>query len=165
MRPDPSDLIAGVQRLLAQEIVPALADTPYLQEQATMACVLLENCRNLWPRLHLVVGAEHDDLCATLDRLAPPLAAAADTGLAALAREVRAAIDRDRSAATDRPLTEVLETDRGLRELVSRATRLLGDPVAGESVERRTARDEISAYLCRFAAREADLVSALGLGW
>jgi len=164
MRPDPSDLLAGVQRLLAQEIVPALAGTPYLQEQATMACVLLEHCRNLWPRLHLVVAAEHDDLCRTLDRLAPVLAAG-DAGLAALAEEVRAMLDRDRRAATDRPLTEVLETDRGLRELVARATRLLGEPVAGESVERRTARAEISAYLCRFAAREADLVSALGLGW
>jgi hypothetical protein len=165
MRPDPSDLLAGVQRLLAQEIVPALAGTPYLQEQATMACVLLEHCRNLWPRLHLVVTAEHDDLRRTLERLAPVVAAAGDAALAALAQEFGATLDRDRSVATDRPLTDVLESDRGLRELVSRATRLLGEPVTGESVERRTARDVISAYLCRFAAREADLVSALGLGW
>jgi hypothetical protein len=165
MRPDLSDILAGVQRLLAQEIVPALGGSPYLQEQATMACVLLEHCRNLWPRIHLAVASEHADLCATLDRLPPLLTAAGKPALGVLAEELRTTLDRDRSLASSRPLTAVLEVDRGLRELLSRATRLLGEPAPGENAACNAARDEIAAYLRRFAAREAELVSALGLGW
>jgi len=173
MRPDPSDLLAGVQSLLTQDLVPALGDTPYLQEQATMASLLLEQVKQIWPRLHLSIAAEHDDLRATVERLRDEARECEDPRLRASVEPLAAAAERGAAAnVATHALTEVLEADRALRAALVLWIRALRDfgsqpspasPADGEQLSR--ARGVADAYLVRFAARQRELVSGLGLGW
>jgi hypothetical protein len=165
MRPDPGDVLSGIERLLLQDIVPALAGSPYLQEQATMAGVLIQHMKNAWPTLHLNAGAEHDDLVATIERVVDRLAGCDDRRLGEWVRAGRAALAGSVFDPRTRRLDEVMAGDRELRRILCELIEKLGDRREGEDPHVVTARHEIDSYLARYAVRESDLVRALGLGW
>jgi hypothetical protein len=168
MRPDLGDVLAGVQRLLSDEIYPALAASPYQQEQLTFASLLLELVKNSWARAHLAIAAEHGDLRATLSRVAECLAPVAGGELETFARSVREKLADTPASVVQHPLDEILAAGRTLREAVSAGVVLLdAQDAAGAADEapRARARAEIDAYLCRFAERESAWVGGLGLGW
>lgn len=136
-----------------------------------MACLVLEQCKSLWPRFHTVVAAEHTDLVQTVTRMSDQLAAISDSALLELSAEAHELVSSNHPTVGQRDLTEVLEQDRGLRQLISSAIRCL-DRRERETGNARApipdaaaARSTIDGYLSRAAAREADLVSRLGLGW
>jgi hypothetical protein len=97
MRPGLDDILAGVQRLLQNDIVPALLAAPFVAEQALYATVLLEYAKKLWPRLHLALAEEHGDLRATLSAVVAPLRAESIDG-GTLAAAIAADLD---GATTD----------------------------------------------------------------
>ena len=163
MRPDPDDLLSGVQRLLLNDFLPALAATaPFLAEQAMYANLLLEYCRKSGPGLHLALAEEHGDLRATLGTAAGALRPDAT------ARDVVSALDAGLSdAATDvtrTTLDALAARNRALRELVSRVVVFLdAQPDAGDA--RQAARAATDAYLVRAADRQYASLQQLGLIW
>lgn len=164
MRPDLDDVLSGLQRLLMNDFVPALAATqPFLAEQAMYANLLLEYCRKSAPALHLALAEEHGDLRATL-----AAAAAALRGDTA-AHDIVAALDADlATGALDvarTTLDQLAARNRELRDLVSRVVVFLGAG-AGESGGTRTAaRAATDAYLVRAAGRQYADLQQLGLIW
>ena len=163
MRPDPDDLLSGVQRLLLNDFLPALAATaPFLAEQAMYANLLLEYCRKSGPGLHLALAEEHGDLRATLGTAAGALRA--DSA----ARDVVSALDAGLSdAATDvtrTTLDALAARNRTLRELVSRVVVFL-DAQSDAGDARQTARAATDAYLVRAADRQYASLQQLGLIW
>jgi len=157
-KPDIGDILAGVQRLLQGELVPALAGEPFLAEQAMYATLVLEYCKKAWPRVHLAFAEEHRDLCDTLRRAAEELER--DPGSAAFAASLRAAVDANASDPAATPLDVLAAHSRALREHVSRTVELL----AGRE-DASAARAVVDAYLARLAARQGDELQLLGLNW
>lgn len=176
MRPDLDDVLSGVQRLLLNDFLPALAAAePFLAEQAMYANLILEYCKKSWPTLHLSLAEEHGDLCATL-----AVAAGALRG-DGRAVEVVGAVD----AATTSGVTDVTSTSLDalaarngmLRELVSRVVILLDaqESAASDDPQRATspvtdgarqaARAATDAYLVRAARRQYANLQQLGLIW
>lgn len=166
MRPDLGDLIAGVQRLLQTEIVPALSD-PFLQEQAAYASLLLECCRKSWVGEHLAVAAEHDDLRTTLGAMLEGLVRWPDEPAAELAAASRAALAAMDVVVSQTSLDVVLAADRDGRGCIERAIALL-DGLAGSAAQTdpaRSMRASIDAYLVRHAERRHAALAMLGIGW
>lgn len=165
MRPDLDDVLAGLQRLLVNDFLPALAASqPFLAEQAMYANLLLEYCRKSWPLVHLALAEEHGDLCATLAAAAGALRADAD------ARDLVAALDAELTAGATRvaetPLDQLAARNRALRDLVSRIVVFLDahdDVQAGSPGA--TARAATDAYLARAADRQYADLQQLGLIW
>lgn len=165
MRPDLDDVLSGVQRLLLNDFVPALARVePFLAEQAMYANLILEYCKKSWPTLHLVLAEEHGDLCATLTAAAGALR---DDGSAS---ETVAAIDRELASG----ITEVARTsldalaarNRALRDVVSRVVILLdAQPTSAAASAHKAARSVTDAYLVRAASRQYASLQQLGLIW
>jgi len=165
MRPDLDDVLAGLQRLLLNDFLPALATSaPFLAEQAMYANLLLEYCRKSWPRLHLALAEEHGDLCATLGASAGALreeAAAKDLVAAVDAELVHGATDVTRTA-----LDALAARNRTLRDLVARAVKLLDEPPEPPSGSAwSAARAAVDAYLVRAAGRQYADLQQLGLIW
>ncbi len=163
MRPDLDDLLAGLQRLLMNDFVPALATTaPFLAEQAMYANLLLEYCRKSAPGLHLALAEEHGDLRATLGTTAGALRADPDT------RDVVTALDAELSGtATDvtrTTLDALAARNRTLRELVSRVVVFL-DAQSDAGGANQAARAATDAYLVRAADRQYASLQQLGLIW
>lgn len=163
MRPDIDDLLSGVQRLLMNDFLPALATTaPFLAEQAMYANLLLDYCRKSGPGVHLALAEEHGDLRATLGTAAGALRAEPT------ARDVVAALDTELSgAATDvtRTTLDALATrNRTLRELLSRVIVFL-DAQSDAGAARQAARAATDAYLVRAADRQYASLQQLGLIW
>ena len=165
MRPDLDDVLSGLQRLLLNEFLPALAATqPFLAEQAMYANLLLEYCRKSGPVVHLALAEEHGDLCATLAAAAGALRGEAD------ARDVVAALDAELAAGAirvaDTPLDQLAARNRTLRELVSRVVVFLDVRAAsGTSAAPDAARAATDAYLVRAAGRQYADLQQLGLIW
>jgi hypothetical protein len=165
MRPDLGDVVAGVQRLLQNEMVPALGD-PYLQEQAAYASLLLEYVKSAWTREHIAIAEEHADLAACLRAIGSALRANEDAPAQLLADEVSAALEAHVAPVADTPLDRVLEVDRERRALLEQALRLLDGPApapAGRPIA--AARDAIDGYLVRTAGRRDAVLRALGVSW
>jgi hypothetical protein len=162
MRPDLSDVLSGVQRLLLSEIVPALGAQPYAQEQATYATLLLEYVKNAWPRQHLELAVEHADLRDTLQRLGAALVAAGNESASALGTKIAAALDAERVAAAEVAVDALMERDRALRGLLGEAIRTLGD---GSALGGRAALAIVDAFLARDAERRDAARLALGVNW
>lgn len=157
-RPGLDDVLSGVQRLLQTEIVPALAEQPFLVEQVMYATAVLEYCKKAWPRAHLALAEEHTDLCATLRAVAEQAREVEDAG--AFAAELRAAVEAEASDPAATPLDVLAEKNRTLRKEVSRAVQRLAErPDAGE------ARRLLDAYLARLAARQRAELELLGINW
>ena len=187
MRPDLTDLLSGVQRLLQGEIGPALAD-PFLQEQAAYASLLLEYAKKAWAREHLAIAAEHADLSACLTAVAAPLEALPGEEGRSLAREVRSALAATAPAAVwvaETELDRVLAVDRERRALLERALAVVesaadrhaadspgqgalgGEATAASEVGAgvATARAAIDGYLVRAARRRDEVLATLGIAW
>ena len=165
MRPDLDDVLSGLQRLLLNEFLPALAATqPFLAEQAMYANLLLEYCRKSWPVLLLALAEEHGDLCATLASAAGALRA--ETG----AGDLVAAVDTELAAgalrAAETPLERLAARNRTLRDLVSRVVVFLdAREGAAHGSPHAAARAATDAYLVRAAARQYADLQQLGLIW
>jgi len=164
MRPDLGDILSGIQRLLTNDLVPALAATPFLAEQSMYATLVLEYCKKAWPGLHLALAEEHGDLLATLGTAAERLAQ--DSTAHALATAIRGELDGDVAGVTTSTLDVLAKRNESLRALVSRAIELLDagtEPAAGSPLH--AARATIDAYLARHAARQHRELELLGLSW
>lgn len=165
MHPDLDDVLSGVQRLLLNDFLPALAaPEPFLAEQAMYANLILEYCKKSWPALHLRLAEEHGDLCATLG------AAAGALRDAAYGRAVAAAIEAELAGgATDvarTSLDALSARNRALRELVSRVVIVLdAETSAASDPSHRNARAATDAYLVRAARRQYVNLQQLGLIW
>jgi hypothetical protein len=165
MRPDLDDVLAGLQRLLLNNLLPALATSaPFLAEQAMYANLLLDYCRKSWPRLHLALAEEHGDLCATL------AAAAGALRPEAAARDLVAAVDGElaQGAAdvTRTALDALAARNRTLRDLVARTVALLDAQAELPSGSAwAAARAAVDAYLVRAAGRQYADLQQLGLIW
>lgn len=166
MRPDLSDLLSGVQRLLQGEIVPALSD-PFAQEQATFAFLLLEYVKKAWPREHLVVREEHEDLCATLAEITTRAAELPSAEARALADALGALTAASDVPASEVPLDSLLAADRERRAALEKAVELVDrleqGTGSGPSIE--ALRASIDGYLARQAARHEAALRVLGVGW
>jgi len=157
-KPDIGDILSGVQRLLQGELVPALAEQPFLAEQAMYATLILEYCKKAWPRVHLAFVEEHRDLCDTLRGVALELARDAET--AGFAATLREALERHACDPAVTPLDVVAERSRALREHASRTVELLSGRDDGSP-----ARRALDAYLARLAARQRAELDLLGIAW
>jgi hypothetical protein len=165
MRPDLDDILAGVQRLLQDDIVPALAATPFLAEQALFATLLLEYGKKLWPRLHLVLAEEHGDLRATLSAVVGPLRAESTDG-ATLAAAIAADLDGATTGVATSTLDVLARRNADLRGLVGQVVALLDAHASlspGASFE--GVRGVVDAYLARHAARQFHELEQLGISW
>ena len=171
MRPDLSDVLSGVQRLLGGEVSAAVSD-PFVQEQLAYVALLLEHVKSSWPSEHLAVAAEHDDLRATLAAIVDPLGSVAGSAAAEVARAVHAALATASPSVAETPLDQVLAVDREWRQLVENAVAAIDDVLrAGASESSGAAgaaqgvRSAIDAYLARNAARTEAVLLRLGFGW
>jgi len=165
MRPDLDDILSGVQRLLQNDLVPALMTTPFLAEQAMYATLLLEYGKKLWPRLHLTLAEEHGDLRATLSAVVAQLRPESPAG-ATLAAAVAARLDEPADHVASTTLDVLAQRNAVLRGLVSEVTALLdahASDAPGAPLE--AARATIDAYLQRHAARQYHELELLGLSW
>lgn len=169
MRPDLTDVLNGLQRLLQSELAPALPD-PFLQEQAAYASLLIEHVKASWPGEHLAVGIDHDDLRATLAAIAAPLAELEGGAARELATAVRDALAAPPPTVAEAPLDQVMAIDREWRGILERTLALLDDLAAGAPASPPVAaagalRAAIDAYLARDAARAEGVLKRLGFGW
>jgi hypothetical protein len=157
MRPDLDDILAGVQRLLLNDLVPALAEKPFLAEQAMYANLVLDYCRKTWSRAHVVLAEEHADLRATLAAVARQLGSGEDAeGLAA---GIRRALDETRCEVATTTLDVVAAHNRTLRAEVSGAVAQLADAPAS------AARTMLDGYLERLAQRQHRELELMGILW
>jgi len=157
MRPDIDDILSGVQRLLQNDLVPALAAQPFLVEQAMYANLILEYCKKTWTRAHLALAEEHADLRDTL--LAATRELAIDPAAADLTAGIRRALDEAACDVAATTLDVVAARNRALREQVTRAVEYL------EAHPRPAASARIEAYLARLAQRQYRELQQLGLTW
>ncbi|MBY0273941.1 hypothetical protein K2Z84_01275 [Candidatus Binatia bacterium] len=176
MRPDLDDVLSGVQRLLLNDFLPALAaSAPFLAEQAMYANLLLEYGKKTWPTLHLALAEEHGDLCATLASAAGALRG--DTRASELVGAIDAATTSAVTDVTRTSLDALAARNRTLRELVSRVVILLDaqESAASDHPQRAThsaadgprhaARAATDTYLVRAARRQYANLQQLGLIW
>jgi len=168
VRPDLSDLVSGVQRLLQTEVLPHLPDG-YLQEQTAYATLLLEYVKNAWSREHLAVAEEHADLARCLAALAEALGASAEHEARAVAAAASAALAAHGEAVADTPLDRVLAIDRERRAIVERAVAALDrSDAAGrgsDGARVAAAQAAIDAYLVGAAWRRDAALKLLGVSW
>jgi len=175
MRPDLTDLLSGIQRLLQGDISAGLSD-PYLQEQAAYASLLLEYAKKAWVREHLAIAEEHADLANCVAAIATHLQALAAAEAQALAADLRAALSGPRLAIDETPLDRVLAVDRERRALLERTIELVGSsadapgpgaaPAAsGDARAIRAVQSAIDAYLVRAAHRRDAALATLGVSW
>jgi hypothetical protein len=165
MRPSLDDILSGVQRLMQNDLVPALAATPFLAEQALYATLLLEYGKKLWPRLHLTLAEEHGDLRATLAAVVAELRPQSADG-ASLAGAVAAQLDEPPIDLSTSTLDVLAQRNAALRGTVSEIVALLdAHTTEPPSAPLEAARATIDAYLQRHAARQHHELEALGLSW
>jgi hypothetical protein len=163
MRPNLDDILAGVQRLLQNDLVPALATTPFLAEQAMYATLLLEYGKKLWPRLHLALAEEHGDLRATLATVVAQLAA--DPAAATLAIAIERQLLEPTTDVASSTLDVLAARNASLRDAVSQAVALLDEREAEHAAPLEAVRATIDAYLQRHAARQYHELEVLGISW
>ncbi|HEY8517211.1 MAG TPA: hypothetical protein VIS07_17010 [Candidatus Binatia bacterium] len=161
-RPDLADILSGVQRLLVNDVVPALADQPFLAEQAMYASVVLEYCKKTWTRAHLAFAEEHADLRATLETVLQALRDEPDAR--ELCATVARALEDARCDVATTALDVVAEHARTLRGEVSRVVAWLGDRPASTPAT-QAVRAATDGYLARLAERQQRELQALGISW
>jgi hypothetical protein len=165
MRPSLDDILSGVQRLLQNDLVPALVATPFLVEQTLYATLLLEYGKKLSPRLHLVLAEEHGDLRATLAAVVAPLRSDSPDG-ATLAGAITGRLDDTTSDVASSTLDVLAQRNVSLRALVSEVVALLdAHDTPSPSAPFEAARAIIDAYLRRHAARQHHELQVLGVSW
>ena len=167
MRPDIDDVLSGVQRLLLNDFLPALAaSAPLLAEQAMYANLILEYGKKLAPTQHLALAEEHGDLCATLGSSAAALRA--DTAATDVVAAIDAELAAGRTDVAGTTLDVVATRNRALRELVSRVIVHLDrhdDPASVAAAAHGVARATTDAYLVRAADRQYAALQQRGLIW
>ncbi|MBI1886422.1 MAG: hypothetical protein HYS09_08970 [Chloroflexi bacterium] len=154
MRPDIGDILAGVQRIMTQEIVPALPPG-YLREKAMYTLFLLEHCRARWHLAPAYLRDENAALHHTLQRL---LEVARDDLPAGLAAE----IEEFSPADADSPVPALQEENLRLREQMSRV-RDAADSAPPRVRER--VRKEIAAFARKQLEREREWVKVGEVVW
>src|SRR5262245_26533818 len=164
MRPDLGELIEGMKRTLAEEVLPAV-DSPFAREQLGYTLVLCEHLAKRWSQAHLFAADEYTDLCETLTHaieigrncktLSADLTAALSAAVAALAAD---------PGGTARPLDVLSATTR---QLLGILTRLLDATAAGgaDPETTRTLRDTLRGFATRQLARDEAWVSSVPIGW
>ncbi|MEW6268289.1 MAG: hypothetical protein AB1689_03210 [Thermodesulfobacteriota bacterium] len=161
-RPDIDDILSGVQRLLMNDLAPALAEQPFLAEQAMYASLVLEYCKKAWPRAHVTLAEEHADLRATLDAVGRALREDADAH--ERCGTIGRALDETRCEVASTALDVVAAYNRTLRAEVSRiVTWLEGRPASTPAT--LAARAATDAYLGRLADRQHRELQTLGISW
>lgn len=165
MHPDIGDLIQGIKRSLADEILPAVS-TVHAREQLTYTVFLCEHLATRWDRAHIYVGQTHDDLRATL-------AAALD--IARACRRPSADLLEALAAVPPALASDEATGPQALRLLTVRVAELKGalvrlltasaaaDPSDHDILARL--RETLRGYMKRELQRDEEWVSTAQIGW
>ena len=135
MRPDMSDILGGIQRVLMEEILPDLS-TDQGRERLTSVLFLLQHCMSHWDGVLPFMREEYDDLRGTLGRIAAENVGGEASG----------------------EIAEILEGIRALEE--GDPAQALSFDALREALASR--RDRASLLVKKLAAMDLDEGSALG---
>lgn len=163
MRPDMSDLLGGIQRVLMEDILPDLS-TDQSRERLTSVLFLLQHCMSRWDGVLPHMRQEYEDICGSLGRIA-----AEKIGDGA-EREVAEILDGIRTLAEEKPgqalsFEALRDAIRSRREILSRLVKILAamDLDAGSSLGR--IRGEIYGYIRRQLPRNREWVQVGEIVW
>lgn len=163
MRPDMSDLLGGIQRILMEDILPDLS-TDQGREKLTSVLFLLQHCMSRWEGVLPYMREEYEDLSGAISRIAAE--EVGDEGSGEIA-ELLAGV---RTLAEETPGTELgfeaqKQALRSRREILSRLVRILAAMDPGEDTALGRVRREIYGYIRRQLPRNREWVQAGEIVW
>jgi hypothetical protein len=165
MHPDIGDLIQGIKRVLAEEILPALNNT-FAREQLAYTLFLCEHVAARWDQAHIYVIQEHDDLRETL-------AAVLDIGrrrrtpapaFRALLDAVAVSLTTEETAAP-RPLRALSAANTELKTALVRLLEACEDAAAVDQDILAQMRATLRGFMKRQLGRDEEWVSTAQIGW
>lgn len=163
MRPDMSDLLEGIQRILMEDILPDLS-TDQGREKLTSVLFLLQHCISRWEGVLPFMREEYEDLSGAISRIA--VEEIGDEGSGEIA-EILAGV---RTLAEETPGTDLTfeaqkEALRSRREILSRLVKILAAMDPGEDTALGRVRQEIYGYIRRQLPRNREWVQAGEIVW
>lgn len=164
MHPDIGDLIQGIKRALANEVLPAVT-TPFAREQLAYTLFLCEHLAARWDRAHSATAEEYSDLRATLasavdmarrcNAPAPEFAALVDATGVTLATE----------DVGGRPLRDVTAAIKELRERIAQFVAACANGDGADQTVLAEIRTALRGFMKRQLARDEEWVSVSQIGW
>jgi hypothetical protein len=165
MRPDIGELIQGIKRALAEEVLPAVGSS-FAREQLTYTLFVCEHLSQRWDQAHIFAAEEYGDLRATLAAVVEigRRATASPAEFAAVIDAVAVALASDDGNAA-RPLRALSAATAELEGAVARLLAACATPPAAEQEACAAVRSTLRGFMKRQLARDEQWVSTAQIGW